>query len=182
MAPEQEAQQRIEQAWRDGATELELSLGLIDVPESISRLINLKRLDLFDNRLSKLPEAIAHLTNLQWFNLSNNQLSELPEEIAHLTNLQMLFLKNNQLSELPEEIGQLRSLEDLNLSDNQLTDLPTSLGGLSNLRLYLNNNPFNPYLAAAYAQGTEALQQYLRAKEEQLVGVMTASLSLRQAT
>ena len=63
---DREAQQRIEQARREGA----IALGLEGL------------------KLRELPEALASLTQLQRLHLNNNQLRELPEAIASLTQLQ----------------------------------------------------------------------------------------------
>jgi Leucine-rich repeat (LRR) protein len=75
-----EAEQRIEAARQEEATELDLS----------------------SMQLTELPEAIAALTQLQMLDLSRNQLTALPEAIAALTQLQMLDLSRNQLTALPE--------------------------------------------------------------------------------
>ena len=79
---DREAQQRIEEARREGARKLDLSdLKLTKLPESIESLTQLQRLNLHNNQLKKLPEAIASLTQLQGLELSNNQLTKLPEAI-----------------------------------------------------------------------------------------------------
>ncbi|MBD2302094.1 leucine-rich repeat protein [Nostoc sp. FACHB-190] len=130
-----EAAQRIEQARREGALELDLSsMGLTEVPEAIASLTQLQQLDLSSNELTELPEAIANLTQLQTLYLFGNQLTELPEAIANLTQLQTLYLSNNQLTELPEEIASLTQLQQLGLSDNQLTELPEAIASLTQLQ------------------------------------------------
>jgi len=77
------AEQRIEAARQEGATELNLhGMRLTELPEAIASLTQLQTLDLSNNELTELPEAIASLTQLQSLNLWNNQLTELPEAIA----------------------------------------------------------------------------------------------------
>ena len=201
---ERKAYQHIRKAWREGATTLNLSdLKLTKLPKAIASLTQLQQLYLHNNQLTKLPEAIASLTQLQQLHVHNNQLTELPEAIASLTQLQQLNLNNNQLTKLPEAIASLTHLRVLNLNNNQLTELPEAIASFKHLRLlYLNNNkltqlpeaiasfkhlqaglkidnnPFNPDLAAAYEQGTEALLQYLRAKAEAKITLNEAKLIL----
>ncbi len=134
----QEAEQRIEAARQEGATELDLSLmGLAEVPEAIGSLAQLQELNLFNNQLTALPEAIGSLTQLQELDLSYNQLTALPEAIGSLAQLQKLSLANNQLIKLPEAIGSLAQLQSLNLYHNQLTTLPESLGKLTQLQILI---------------------------------------------
>ena len=53
-----EALKRIEQARREGSTELDLAgLKLTTLPESLWQLTALKELRLFNNQLTTLPEA-----------------------------------------------------------------------------------------------------------------------------
>jgi hypothetical protein len=149
---------------------------LRELPE-IASLTQLQRLSLDNNQLRELPE-IASLTQLRQLDLHNNQLRELPE-IASLTQLRQLDLHNNQLRELPEAIASLTQLRQLDLSYNQLTELPEAIASLTLLQsLNVFNNPFNPDLAAAYEQGTEALWQYLRAKAEAKITLNEAKLIL----
>jgi len=105
--------------------------------------INLEKLNLKENRLTKLPNSIGNLTNLTKLYVSGNILTELPDSIGNLTNLEKLRLRYNQLTELPDSIGNLTNLKELNLRYNDLTELPQSLGNLTNLeRLWLDHNPW----------------------------------------
>jgi Leucine-rich repeat (LRR) protein len=69
----QKALQLIEQAARDGRTELDLSGNeLTSLPPEITELTNLTSLTLNDNRLMSVPPGIAKLTNLTRLDLSGN--------------------------------------------------------------------------------------------------------------
>jgi len=152
---------------------------LIKLLESIGKLTQLESLDLSGNQLTQLPESIGNLIQLKSLNLSKNQLTKLPESIGKLTKLESLNLRGNQLTKLPESIGNLTNLITLSLDQNDLTDLPTSLGNLSNLSdLVINNNPLNPDLAAASAEGTNAMLQFLRQRAKEEVVLNEAKLLL----
>ena len=129
--------------------------------------------------MSKLPESIGNLTQLESLDIRGNQLTKLPESIGNLTQLNELDLSGQKLTELPESIGNLTRLNSLNLDGNQLTDLPISIGNLSNLRhLSIGNNPLNPYLAAAYREGTNVSWQFLRQRAKEAVVLHEAKLIL----
>jgi len=138
----EQAVAEIEQAAKDGLTELSLKgMGLTKVPGEIGNLTSLTRLYLSNNKLTELPVEIGKLTSLTDLSLGDNQLRALPEEIGQLTRLKTLRLENNQLMALPGEIGQLTSLTYLDLSGNGLTGLPGEIGKLTGLtRLYLYDN------------------------------------------
>jgi Leucine-rich repeat (LRR) protein len=174
-----EAEQRIEAARQEGATELDLSgMELTDLPEAIASLTQLQSLDLSDNQLTELPEAIASLTQLQSLNLSRNQLAELPEVIASLTQLQTLNLWGNQLTALPEAIASLTQLQTLDLSNNQLTELPEAIASLTQLQtLDLSNNQLTE-LPEAIASLTQL--QELDLSGNQLTALPEAIASLTQ--
>ena len=136
-----EAEKKIQEAQKSGATELDLSneynapdeKKLTELPASIGKLTQLTSLSLSCNQLTSLPESLGQLTQLQTLDLSHNQLTTLPESLGQLTQLQSLNLFSNQLTTLPESLGQLTQLQSLNLSSNQLTTLPDWLGNLVRL-------------------------------------------------
>jgi GTPase SAR1 family protein len=149
------------------------------LPESLGQLAHLESLDLGNNKLTMLPESLGQLTQLQHLNLSSNRLTALPERLVQLTKLRDLFLSQNQLTVLPEWIGQITQVQSLDFSDNQLTDLPLSIIQPEHLRyLKLDNNPLNPELAAAYAQGLGGVKAYLRAKAAAHITLNEAKLIL----
>jgi Leucine-rich repeat (LRR) protein len=129
------AEERIEEALRFGAEQLDLSdMELTELPESVARLTRLRSLNVSKNQLTTLPKALGQLTQLRSLNVSKNQLTTLPKALGQLTQLQTLRLYLNQLTALPEWLGQLTQLQMLSLWGNQLTHLPESLGRLTRLQ------------------------------------------------
>ena len=160
-----EAERRISEAKRTGATALTLSdldlkvlpestcglahlrflyannNRLTQLPEGIGRLVRLRELSLLGNCLTQLPRCVGHLARLESLRLSHNRLTRLPKCIGRLAQLKKLHLNSNQLARLPESIGQLVQLEELYLHRNQLIQLPQSIRQLVQLRkLYLYDN------------------------------------------
>jgi len=143
------AEQKIEEARRSGAKELDLSARydakdsekLTELPESLGHLTQLQKLVLAYNQLTALPEWLCQLKQLRELNLFGNQLTALPEWLGQFTQLWELNLDGNQLTTVPEWLGRLTQLQKLDLSNNRLTALPESLGQLTQLRwLILHGN------------------------------------------
>jgi hypothetical protein len=156
------AEQKIEEARRSGARQLDLSgdhdqkkLKLTELPESLGQLTQLQELNLSRNQLTALPDWLGKLTQLQTLDLVENQLTALPDWLGQLTQLQTLNLTKNRLTVLPEWLGQLMQLQFLSLASNQLTAVPESLGQLTQLQtLYLNGNQFTA-LPGSFGQLTK---------------------------
>jgi small GTP-binding protein len=124
----------IEQAAREGWTELSLSNGqLTSLPAETTQLTNLTTLNLSYNSLTSLPPEITHLTNLTTLYLGYNYLRSLPPEITHLTNLTTLDLSDNSLMNLPLEITMLTNLTNINIYGNQLESVSPEIGNMTNL-------------------------------------------------
>lgn len=163
-----EAEKKIEEVMKSGATELFLCGGwdskLVKIPESLGKLKLLEKLDISDNNIRILPSDLGELKNLRELDISNNKLSALPNSLADLTQLRLLDLRHNRLVELPDWIGEfvnlqildasfvrlevvpdwigkLHQLKTLHLRGNKLKTLPESIGELTQLSsLYLNDN------------------------------------------
>lgn len=144
-----QAEQKIKEAQRSGATELDLSQRyaakssekLTKLPDSLWELTALQSLNLNHNQLTALPDSIGKLTALQSLNLSHNQLTVLPEAIGQLTALQSLNLSRNKLTALPKTISQFTILQTLDLTMNSFITLPRAIGQFADLKaLYLSRN------------------------------------------
>lgn len=148
-AAHRKAEEKIEEARRTGATELDLSwcfrrnapAKLTELPASLEQLTQLRTLDVSNNELTTLPELLGLLTQLQTLKLSRNQITALPESLGQLTMLRALDLSDNELTTLPESLGYLTQLRRLEASRNKLKDVPDSLGETSRLQtLGLSSN------------------------------------------
>ena len=111
---------------------------------NFSKLKSLLLLDLSSNKLEDLGPVIGDLQNLNELNLNKNELQNLPDQIGKLKNIQKLFVRSNKLTTLNASIGQCDKLEHLDLSLNILTTLPAEIGQLKNLKvLNLVGNTFD---------------------------------------
>ncbi|MFY7671903.1 COR domain-containing protein [Tenacibaculum sp. MEBiC06402] len=77
---------------------------ITEIPDDISRIKRLTRLNLENNKIERVSEKIATLTRLKHLNLNNNKLEELSEKIANMSGLEELKISNNPFEMLPPEI------------------------------------------------------------------------------
>jgi len=113
------------------------------MPESISRLRNLKDLYLGPNLFSAtLPSSFGQLVNLVHLFVNDCLLTgRIPYELTNFTNLQALGLHENTLSgKIPRDLHLMTALAVLYLDDNALTgSIPASIPqSLIDLRLRQN--------------------------------------------
>ena len=121
---------------------LDLSRNLIEtIPRWIEELQYLKHLDISYNNLEVVPNYISEFKTLNYLFLSNNNLKELPQSIGELRRIYRLEVRNNQLEGLPESIGNIRSIETLFVDGNKIKTLPESIGNIISLKqLILGDN------------------------------------------
>ncbi len=141
-----------------GIKQLTLSENLTTFPEEIFLLAdNLEVLDLSNNRLMDLPDDLWRLHQLKILFASNNQFRHVPEGVGRCAGLTMIGFKHNHIEEvsetclppnvrwliltdnriqrLPENLGSLKLMEKLALAGNRLEVLPESMGQLRQLGL-----------------------------------------------
>ncbi len=134
MAHKRDILELIEQAAKEGWTELDLSNNqLTSVPPEIAKLTNLTHLELWNNDLEEVPLEVANLIHLTHLDLSGNRLGSLPLEITRLTKLTSLDLGYNYLTNVPLEITKLTNLAYLRLRGNLLPSVPSEIAKLTNL-------------------------------------------------
>ncbi|XP_014664557.1 PREDICTED: leucine-rich repeat and calponin homology domain-containing protein 3-like isoform X2 [Priapulus caudatus] len=110
------------------------------IPDAVTNLQYLTRLNLSRNQLATLPASLCMLPSLQVLIVSNNKLVSLPEEIGHLTTLMDLDVSCNEISHLPLQLCDIESLAVLNLRKNFLIDLPKDLTRLKLVKLNISEN------------------------------------------
>ncbi|MCS3358688.1 type III secretion system leucine-rich repeat domain-containing effector XopL [Xanthomonas translucens] len=106
--------------------------GLTRVPDCVTYMPRLERLDLKNTRVRDLPANINHMGKLQELNLERTQIQVLRAEVCELPALKKLHLRNcTNLRMLPSDLGRLRNLEELDLRGcNNLGTLPQSINQL----------------------------------------------------
>lgn len=116
----------------------------------LSKLINLKTLNLHNCNIMKIPDKSFNKSkSIQSLVLSNNKITILPSSIARLNELKDLIVSNNQIKNIDElMINNLRNLKILDLQHNEIESLPENtefLLGLEQLKLKGNSilNIFN---------------------------------------
>jgi Leucine-rich repeat (LRR) protein len=107
---------------------------LTELPEDLSRFINLKELDLSKNKLSDLPSFIGGFDSLEILSLERNKFTKLPIEICQLGALKSLKIGSNDIAAIPDCIEYASNLEFLDLYDNPLGYLPQSVMRLKKLK------------------------------------------------
>ena len=97
---------------------------------------SLTSLDLVRNKLVEVPEALFDLRQLRQLKLGANPITTLSPRVAELSALRLLSLYSCELMDVPPEIGECVELRSLNLDMNKLsgTSLPEALGALLHLR------------------------------------------------
>lgn len=74
------------------------------VPDDISKLRKLARLNLQNNEVTEVSDKLSAITTLNYLNLSGNKLRDLSDKIANMTCLKQLYLDENPFDMLPPEI------------------------------------------------------------------------------
>ena len=107
---------------------------LYDLPkEAYYKLVNLTKLNLFNNKFEKIPKTFIDLNLLVQLDMSSNRLTDIQPVIAQLSYLEELKLNKNYIAHIPEELSKLKLLKNLQLKANKIARVPESLASLSNL-------------------------------------------------
>ena len=105
------------------------------LPEEISQCVDLRTLNLANNKLVNFPEQIFEFRELRTLDLSMNPMTSISPNVGNLTKLKRLFINNNQLESLPLSLTTTQ-LKELSCSgSNQLRKLPEVVSELTHLEI-----------------------------------------------
>ena len=105
--------------------------GLVSIPESISKLKNLKYLNLSGNKELVLNIDIGMLTELRELYMDEMDLKKIPAVIQNNIKLQTLSIKQNpNIKEIPVWINQLQNLQNISTYGCRFSVIPKTLNKL----------------------------------------------------
>ena len=102
--------------------------------------MNLRVLNLSDNKIIYLPDEICDLNQLTTITVDKNNLKEIPHEIGQLYQLKIVNFSYNDIRIVPESLGNCKNLTDLSLNDNKIELLPRTIGNCDKLTTILIQN------------------------------------------
>jgi len=112
---------------------------LLELPEGIFQLHNLRKLSASNCKLINLSTQIATLSELETLDIGRNQLTRLPN--VSFSKLESIVLNNNKLESLPPKLFDTTSLVYIDADFNKLVSIPTEIENLKKLKfLVLSNN------------------------------------------
>lgn len=103
---------------------------MTDLPDEISSLTSLIKLDASSNKLAALPNTIGKLVKLTHLDVNDNALKAFPEEIGQCVELIELLAYKNSLTALPETLRGLKKLGVVNFFNNKILKLTHATGQL----------------------------------------------------
>ncbi|MCC5946193.1 MAG: leucine-rich repeat domain-containing protein [Bernardetiaceae bacterium] len=122
---------------------ISLNINLGALPESFTKLKNLRKIDIYASDLSHLPTGFDALENIMVLSLTENKFQTFPEDLYRLNKLEALDISYNQIEHINWSNLDLPNLHELNLSFNRLNTIAPEIGKLTTLRsLDLSNNRF----------------------------------------
>lgn len=159
---------KVEQEVLNFDTELNLKgMGLEEIPEVVGAFSQLKRLNVFDNKIKQLPASFASLDQLEelvlgknniksyspalfslnslmFLDLSENEIPCFSPMFARLKKMEWLFLAKNLIRELPPEMVEMQSLKHFSIAFNAISEIPPFIGEMGHLEfLNLEGNQIN---------------------------------------
>ncbi|GJM17192.1 MAG: hypothetical protein DHS20C13_25190 [Thermodesulfobacteriota bacterium] len=81
------------------------------------------------NRITEIPDKISNLQKLNRLNLQNNQIEKISPELSRIKSLKFLNLQNNRLKDIPEQIANMEQLQELKILGNPFDLLPPEIAG-----------------------------------------------------
>lgn len=152
------------------STTLDLSnKNIIELPDEIGDLIDLKVLNLSYNNIVSIPDSICKLENLEELYLLRNQIQKLPANFCSFSKLKLLDVSYNPIVKFPKNIGHCEQLEFLDASYCELRTLPIELTRLIGLRnLNLEENPLHFPPQKVIKRGLYAIMHFLSIEQKKI--------------
>jgi Leucine-rich repeat (LRR) protein len=101
---------------------------ILTIPEE-SLSISLGWLILTSNRIEQLPESIGKLSNLRKLMLAGNHLINLPQSISKCESLELIRISANNIEEIPISLFELPKLSWIAISGNPLCNKVKRISG-----------------------------------------------------
>lgn len=102
--------------------------------ESGMDLGEVRHLVLDDNNITAIPQALSLLPGLTRLDASRNELKTLPAALARLPLLEAMVVEQNRLLEVSEALGKIPLLTSLSLRANRIAQIAPGLVNMSALR------------------------------------------------
>eukprot|EP00002_Diphylleia_rotans_P028343 TRINITY_DN5720_c0_g1_i1.p1 TRINITY_DN5720_c0_g1~~TRINITY_DN5720_c0_g1_i1.p1 ORF type:complete len:1556 (+),score=272.75 TRINITY_DN5720_c0_g1_i1:101-4768(+) len=124
-------------------TSLDLSSNMMSsLPESLSLMTGLQRLNLSNNLFTSIPDLFM-LTELTHFVVTNNPLSPVEQAIIESYDFTSRILKMTErsLNEIPQQITRLPAVEAIDFSFNSICEISNHVSSLQHLKsINVSNN------------------------------------------
>jgi Leucine-rich repeat (LRR) protein len=131
---------------------------LTSIPKGVKMLPRLRKLDLWDNEISKINVHSGDLKNLEEIELGNNKMREFPDDLSLIPNLKKVSVYHNLIAVVSPSIKKLLRLEDLDMRGNYINILPLEFGELGALKkLDLRENRLSSVTPLIYLSSLEEL-------------------------
>jgi len=131
-----------------------LNLGwnnLKEIPSNIWKLVRLKKLYVWHNKIESVSDEISKLNNLELLDIGYNELSTIPKWIEKLSRLSVLVLEHNKIDKIDINLKWMKDIE-IYLWNNKIQLLPKNILDLDwkvkklylkwNINLWNLNNDF----------------------------------------
>ena len=113
----------------------------IELPESMSNLTNLERIDISGLQYGSIPEVILKMPKLQYIEAKLCNINSIPEDISKFKKLVSLELGDNNINNIPSSLSKIKSLRYLGLEGNNISEIPKEIFNITKLEdLVLRNN------------------------------------------
>ena len=123
-------------------TELGLCDNTLTMLPDLSKMKQLRILNVHKNQLISLGEWIYNLDSLGYLQLSFNNLTELPSSLFSCPSLEFLVVCSNKLLALPELPASACRVSRIDFRDNQLRSIPSWCFNFLLVELRLSGNPW----------------------------------------